>query len=129
MHYPVLLCLVSCVTLCKLIHFVWNCVYVSNLRACAFGVKCRLMFILLCVGTQIALLSSIALIDSTTENAPMVATMEAHTLTMLFVSLLALFKDMGPFNKLGCSLVCVTVDYCCVWKRIGTWILFLRKER
>ena len=81
MHYPVLLCLVSCVTLCKLIHFVWNCVYVSNLRACAFGVKCRLMFILLCVGTQIALLSSIALIDSTTEKAPMV---EAHTLTMLF---------------------------------------------
>ena len=64
--------------------------------ACAFGVKCHLMFILLCVGTQIALLS---LIDCT--KLP------------LYTHFVSLFKDMGPFNKLGCSLVCVTVDYCC----------------
>ena len=105
------------------------CVHVSNLCACAFGVKCRLMYILLCVGTQIALLSSIVLIDSTSEKVPMVATIEAHTLSLLFVSLLATFKDVGPFNKLGCSLVDVIVDYCYVWKRMGTWMLCLNKKR
>ena len=75
------------------------------------------MFIFLCVGTQIALLLSIVIIDSTSERAPMVATMEAHTLSILSVSLLSALKDMGPFNKLACSLVGVIVDYCSVWKR------------
>ena len=122
-HYPLWFCLISCLSLCKMVHVLFVCASVCYMYACLRGVKYCCLYVLMYVCVQLALLSTVLVVGVCSDNVclklPLIPVMLSHTLVLMYAQSMMPLMAVLPLVKVSNVIVDVTLEYCGIVGRIG----------